>query len=224
MSTMSRYTNKNGPFAPPTDSGHTVQGILNSSYFKNLSKTYDKLFNICQKIKGIQNSLIDASGSDINKVNDDLEKVYKAFSDLQDKIDSRGSIMLDNAIRYDNVYEAKRSLIGTTINHTETIIKKGSVYVALMYRYWDTIREQTDFVEGIEYGTDGYIYLKVKRTVRTVDRQNKNLWVFANFNDDYDMEETSDPIITTYNYGLKVFFDGTYESLDNLTFLSAAPK
>ena len=222
MSTMLRYMNRGGPYALPTDYGHTVQGVLNSTYFKKLNRTYEKLSNICQKIKGIQNSLIDASGSDINKVNTDLEKVYKAFSELQTEIDNRGSVMLDNAIKYDNVYETKRNLIGTTINHTQVTIDKGSYCLFPLYRYWDKIREQKDLVENVEYGTDGYVYLKVKRTVRTVSRQNKNLWALANLNDNYDMEETSDPIINTYNYMVKVFFDGSYESIENQTFLSPA--
>ena len=224
MSTMTSYTNKNAPFAPPTDYGHTVQGILNSTYFKKLNSTYDKLFKICQKIKGIQNSLIDASGSDINKVNEDLDSVYKAFSNLQNKIDSRGSAMLDNAIMYDRLYEEKRSLIGTTINHKVVILDSGSTYALLMYRYWDKIREDIDVVENVEFGSDGYIYLRVRRTERIVDRQNKNISAFANMGDNMEMEETSEPIVKSYSYSLKVFANGMTESIENLTFIGPAPK
>lgn len=223
MSTMLRYTNK-GPYALPTDYGHTVQGILNSTYFKNLNITYDKLTQICLKINAIKNSLSDASGSDINKVNDDLNNVYNAFHKLQTKIDERGSAMLDSAIKYDNVYEDKRNQIGTKIYNKKTTIDHGSAYLFPMYRYWDKICETDDTIEDVEYDTDGYIYLKVKRSERTVERQNKSLWVFANAGGDYDMEEVSNPVTKTYTYRLKVFPNGTYESIENITFLSPLYK
>ena len=158
----------------PIAAGHTLSNLRRGQHYRNLTSARDKICSINSRIGEIESSLETASGTEIDKVREDLNDVKSAFKSVVVSIDDRVNQLEERAIAYDNIYAdwekkcSKKEVLATS----ETYSNSGFAYMLVVENKWRTKTTFELTADRVRWNeADGRMILTVKCKYTSVDEE-----------------------------------------------------